>query len=191
MNVVLIVLGAIIVIVLVVGLALAPALNKKGDAAVARAKLLVGDEAKVIEPKAVGMGTEPAEEGGLLGLGCLAASDSLLAFVTFHPQQEWTLDRSRITKVEVAAEDPTVVSKTTIEVHFKGGDGQDVIARWRFGRDLVEWLTELGYDWGPEGPPSPTTDDSADAEAGSVDDSSGAFDSPDASGSSGVVDPGG
>jgi hypothetical protein len=162
MNVVLIVVGAIVVIVLDVGLALSPMLNKKGDVAIARAKELLGDDVKAIEPKAVGMGTEPADAGGLMGMGCLAANDSTIAFVTWQPAAEFTIDRSTVTNVEVAAEDPTAVSKTTIDVTYKQANGEEAVAKWRFGRDLVEWLNVLGYDWGPDGPPA-TDDESSDS----------------------------
>jgi hypothetical protein len=135
-------------------------LNKKGDAAIDRAKEMLGGEpqVKVIEPKAVGMGTEPAEAGGLLGLGCLAASADKIVFVTWQPQSEFVIERSAITGVETAADDPGSVSKTTIDVHYTRTNGETALARWRFGRDLVDWLNELGYDWGPDGPPAPAND---------------------------------
>lgn len=192
MTVALIVLAAIVVIVVVVGLALAPALNKKGDAATALAKELVGGEANMIEPKAVGMGTEPSEAGGLLGLGCLAASDSTIAFVTFAPQEEFTIDRSKVTRVDVAAEDPTAVAKSTIEVFYRGDGGEEVVARWRFGRDLVEWLDELDYDWGPGGPPSSESEesDSTDSEAQSSTDATDSADGSTAGGSTDLTDSG-
>jgi hypothetical protein len=156
MTVVLIVVVAIVVIVIIAGLALSPMLNKKGDVAITRAKVLVGGESavKVIEPKAVGMGTEPEDAGGLLGMGCLAASADTIAFVTWQPQAEFVIDRSTITGVDTAADDPGSVSKTTIDVHYTRPGGETALARWRFGRDLVDWLTELGYDWGPDGPPA-------------------------------------
>jgi hypothetical protein len=165
MAVLLIVLVAIVAIVIVAGLALSPMLNKKGDAAIARARELVGGEVnvKVIEPKAVGMGTEPSDAGGLLGLGCLAASDDKIVFVTWQPQAEFVIERSAITGVETAADDPGAVSKTTIDIHYTRSDGEAALARWRFGRDLVDWLNELGYDWGPDGPPAPATTDAEDA----------------------------
>jgi hypothetical protein len=161
MTVLLIVLVAVVAIVIVGGLALSPLLNKKGDAATARAKELVGaDRVKVIEPKAVGMGTEPDDAGGLLGLGCLAASDTTIAFVTWQPQAEFVIDRAKVTGVETAADDPSAVQKTTIDVRYTRDDGTEAVARWRFGRDLIDWLNELGYDWGEAGPPA------VEAEAG-------------------------
>lgn len=174
MTVVLIVLIAVVAIVVVAGLALSPVLNKKGDVATARAKEILGfDDVKVIEPKAVGMGTEPSEAGGLLGLGCLAASDDKIVFVTWQPIDEFVIDRSKVTKVETATDDPSAVQKTTIEITFTADNGQEAVARYRFGRDLVEWLNVLGYDWGPDGPP---VDDDAQSDA-----SSGSSDSSDAS----------
>jgi hypothetical protein len=165
MAVLLIVLVAIVAIVIVAGLALSPMLNKKGDAAIERARELVGGESqvRVIEPKAVGMGTEPAEAGGLLGLGCLCASADKLVFVTWQPRADFVIKRSAITGVETAADDPGAVSKTTIDVHYTRDDGQTALARWRFGRDLVDWLSELGYDWGPDGPPAAATTDADEA----------------------------
>jgi hypothetical protein len=162
MTVLIIVLVAVLAIVIIGGLALSPLLNKKGDVAIARAKELVGaDNVKAIEPKAVGMGTEPESAGGLLGLGCLAASDTKIAFVTWQPPAEFVIERSSVTGVEAAAEDPGAASKTTIELTYTQAAGENVIARWRFGRDLVPWLTELGYDWGPDGPPVEAEDESS------------------------------
>ena len=43
----------------------------------------------------------------------------------------------------------------------EAGSGEEAIARWRFGRDLVDWLNVLGYDWGPDGPP-PTEEPAED-----------------------------
>ena len=37
-------------------------------------------------------------------------------------------------------------------VTYTGDDGSEVTASWRL-TDLVEWLTALGYDFGPDGPP--------------------------------------
>ncbi|MBI2705240.1 MAG: hypothetical protein HYX32_08140 [Actinobacteria bacterium] len=173
MSVVIIVLVAVVAIVVIAGLALSPLLNKKGDAAVARAKEIVGESrVKAIEPKAVGMGTEPSEAGGLLGLGCLVASDDKVAFVTWQPIDEFTIDRSKVGKVEAAADDPAAVQKTTIEITYTADNGEDAIARWRLGGDLVEWLNVLGYDWGPEGPPMTESPDSG---------ASGSPDAPDSS----------
>lgn len=168
MNVALIVLVAVVAIVIIGGLALTPMLNKKGDAAIARARELLGgkDAVKVVEPKATGFGTEPEEAGGLRGMGVLAASAERIAFVTWAPQKEFTIERSAITKVDTAAEDPTAVQKTMIQLTYTGAEG-DVTAQFRIGRDLGDWLDELGYDWGPGGRPSPATDADGDGDGGS------------------------
>ena len=108
------------------------------------------------------MGTEPSDAGGLLGLGCLAASDDKIVFVTWQPIDDFTIERSKVKKVETAADDPAAVQKTTIEITYTADNGEDAIARWRFGRDLVEWLNVLGYDWGEDGPPDVGSSD-ADA----------------------------
>ena len=162
MNVLLIVLLVVVVVVIIAGLALTPMLNKKGDAAIARARELVGgkDAVKVIEPKATGFGTEPEEAGGLRGMGALAVGPERVAFVTWAPQNEFTIERSAITKVDTAAEDPTTVQKTMIQLHYASSEG-DALAQFRIGRDLGDWLDELGYDWGPEGRPAPADDTAA------------------------------
>lgn len=38
-------------------------------------------------------------------------------------------------------------------VAYKGDDDAEITASFRLP-DLVEWLTALGYDFGPDGPPS-------------------------------------
>ncbi len=156
MGIVLAVLVVLVIVVVVAGLALGPSLRKKGDAAVARCKEVLGaDQIKLIEPKANGFGTEPATAGGLKGMGCLAMSDSDLMFVTWAPQKEFKLSRSAITSVATSADDLTGVQKAMIMVTYTGDDGE-VTASWRL-TDLVEWLTALGYDFGPEGPPAEAT----------------------------------
>ena len=75
-------------------LALNPVLNKKGDAAILRCKEALGADAiTTIEPKANGFGTEPADAGGLRGMGCLALSATDLMFVTWAPQKEFRIPR--------------------------------------------------------------------------------------------------
>lgn len=160
MQVLLIVLAVVVVAAIVVAVAVTPMLNRKADEAVDRVKEILGaDQVKVIEPKATGLATEPEEAGGLRGLGCLGASDTTIAFVTTAPHKEFTIDRSAVTEVTTAAADPGAVQKTTIEIHYTH-DGEPAKAMWRIGRDLNQWLTELGYDWGPDGPPA--EDDTAD-----------------------------
>ena len=107
----------------------------------------------MIEPKANGFGTEPPTAGGLRGMGCLALSDTDLMFVTWAPQKEFRIPRSAITSVDTSADDLAGVQKAMIMVTYTGDDGSEVTASWRL-TDMVEWLTALGYDFGPDGPPA-------------------------------------
>ena len=158
----LIVLVAVVAVVIVAALAVSPLLNKKGDAAIARAKELLGGGRMVeIEPKANGFGTEPASAGGLRGMGCLAVTETDLAFVTWAPQKEFQIERSAITGVETSADDLAGTQKAMIMVTYTAADGSSVVASWRVP-DLVLWLTVLGYDFGPEGPPVAAVDDEDD-----------------------------
>jgi hypothetical protein len=152
MGVVLIVLIVIVAILAIAGLAFGPMLRKRGDASIARCKEALGaDNIRLIEPKANGFGTEPTTAGGLRGMGCLALSDTDLMFVTVAPQKEFRIARSAITSVSTSADDLTGVQKAMIMVTYQA-DGSEVTASWRLS-DLVEWLTALGYDFGPDGPP--------------------------------------
>jgi hypothetical protein len=158
MGVLLIVLIVIVVVGVVAALALAPMLNKKGDAAVARCKEALGADAiESIEPKANGFGTEPPAAGGLRGMGCLALSPTDLMFVTWAPHKEFRIPRSSITSVDTSADDLAGVTKAMIMVGYTGDDGAEVTASWRL-TEIVEWLTALGYDFGPDGPPAPEED---------------------------------
>lgn len=160
MGIVLGILVVVVILLIVGGLAFGPSLRKKGDAAVARCKEVLGaDQIEVIEPKATGFGTEPTTGGGLKGMGCLALSATDLMFVTWAPQKEFTIARSAITGVTTSADDLTGVQKAMIMVTYTGdGDEGEITASWRL-TDLVEWLTALGYDFGPEGPPADATQD--------------------------------
>ena len=155
----------IIVVVVIVAavaamLVMNPILQKKGEEAIAKAKAELGGDSNVIEiePKAVGLLTEPAEAGTAGGQGVLAVSATDLVFVTWSKQEVMKVPRSTITDVACSAEDPGAVSKATIIVSFTHG-GSPAKAQFRVSRDLVNWLTALGYDWGPSGPPVPGADD--------------------------------
>jgi hypothetical protein len=162
MTTVLIVLIVVVAVVAVIALAFTPMLNKRTDSAIVRSKELVGgnDAVRLVEPKANGFGTEPATAGGLRGPGCLTLSDTTLAFVTVAPQHEFTIDRSKITEVTTSADDLTGVQKAMVMVTYTGDSGE-VTASWRLP-DLVEWLTALGYEFGPDGPPKATPADDED-----------------------------
>lgn len=155
-------LAVVVVIGIVVALALNPVLNKKGDAAVLRCKEVLGADAiTMIEPKANGFGTEPVDAGGLRGMGCLALSATDLMFVTWAPQKEFHLSRSAITKVETSADDVAGAQKAMIMVNYRTDDTGTAVASWRLP-ELVEWLTALDYDFGPDGPPAAVVDDADD-----------------------------
>jgi hypothetical protein len=157
MGIVLIVAIVVLAVVAIAALAFGPMLNKKGDAAVARCKEALGaDQIRLIEPKANGFGTEPATAGGLRGMGCLAMNDTELMFVTWAPQKEFRVARSAISSVATSADDLTGVQKAMVMVTYAGDGGSEVTASWRLS-DLVEWLTALGYDFGPDGPPTDTS----------------------------------
>jgi len=159
MNAVLIVLAVIVVIGIIIALALNPLLNKKGDAAILRCKEALGaDKILEIEPKANGFGTEPAEAGGLRGMGCLAVTDSDLMFVTWAPQKEFRIARSAITGVDTSTDDIGGTQKAMVMVTYDTDGGTSAVASWRLP-ELTEWLTVLGFDFGPDGPPVPKADE--------------------------------
>ena len=159
MNAVLIVLAVIVVIGIIIALALNPLLNKKGDAAILRCKEALGAEKILeIEPKANGFGTEPAEAGGLRGMGCLAVSDADLMFVTWAPQKEFRIARSAITGVDTSTDDIGGTQKAMVMVTYTTDGGDSAVASWRLP-ELTEWLTVLGFDFGPDGPPAPKADE--------------------------------
>lgn len=158
MNAVLIVL-VVLAVVIVAGLLLSsPLLNKKQDAAIAHVKAALGaGNVKVIEPKTTGMGSDPEEAGGLRGMGVLAVTDTDLMFSTWAGPKDWRVARSDITSIDTDHADPATAHKLTITVGYAGPDGP-ATAMFRLG-EPVPWLIELGYDWGPEGPPALEDDD--------------------------------
>lgn len=160
-----VIIGLIVVgVVVVAALALLnPSLRKKEDAAIAHVKQTLGaDRVKVIEPRATGMGTEPEEAGGLRGMGVLAITDTDLMFTTWAGPKDWRIARSAITDVDTDNTDPASAHKLAINVTYAGADGE-ATAMFRLG-EPVPWLIELGYDWGPDGPPSLDEDDEDDDE---------------------------
>lgn len=163
MDGIVIVLVVIIVVVLVAALALNPVLRKANERAIARARERLGgrDRIKVIEPKAVGFASEPPEAGGLRGQGCLAVNDTELVFVTTSGQKEFVIPRSAISSVDTSG-DPRSPAKAMISVHYRDPEHGEVTASWRLP-DSPDWLRELGYDWGPEGPPPADGADDAGA----------------------------
>ena len=158
----LIVLAVIVVVVVLVGLALNPLLKKKRDAAVLTCQEALGaDRILELEPKANGLGSEPSEAGGLQGMGCLAVSDTDLMFVTWAPRNEFRISRSAITDINTSSDDVGAAQKATILVSYTSDDGSMAVASWRLP-ELVQWLTVLGYDFGPDGVPAPRVDDDDD-----------------------------
>lgn len=152
MQVFLIVLAIVVVIGIIVALALNPVVRKANDQAIARCWERLGrDRIQVIEPRAVGFATDPEDAGGLRGQGCLAVNDAELLFVTTGKQKEFAIARSAITSVESSG-DPRSPVKATLMVSYSDTALGNVTASWRLP-DMPDWLTALGYDWGPEGPP--------------------------------------
>ena len=80
-------------------------------------------------------------------------NDDELMAVTWSGLNEWRVARSAITSVDSSSDDPEAVSKATILVTYGIGGEETATASFRL-KDPVPWLTELGYDWGPEGPPA-------------------------------------
>lgn len=154
----LLIAGLVIVgIVIVALLVTAPLMKKNEEAAVGRAKELAGGDAAVtiIEARAVGFGTDPEEAGGLRGMGVLAASADKLVFVTWRPQREFVIDRATVTEVDTPTPDVVDANKAMIEIAHRH-DGVPTTTSFRVP-DPLDWLDELGYDWGPDG--KPVTDD--------------------------------
>lgn len=145
----LVVVGVVVIALLVT----APLMKKSEVAAVSRAKELAGgdDAVRIIEARAVGFGTDPEEAGGLRGMGVLAASTDRLVFVTWRPLADHVIDRATVTGVDCSTANLADASKAMVEVTATV-DGEEVTSSFRVP-DPIEWLDELGYDWGPEGKP--------------------------------------
>jgi len=138
----------------IASLVLNPILKKRGDTAIEDARAALGgrDQVRLIEPKAVGHGSEPDEAGGLRGQGVLAVSDTSLVFVTWAPRRSFQVERSAITGVTTSAPDARTLDKATVEVAFVAASGP-AKASFRLP-EVARWLDALGFDWGPEGPPT-------------------------------------
>jgi hypothetical protein len=151
----LIIVLIVIAVVVVAALALNPLLAKRGDAAIEEARNQLGgrDKVRLIEPKAVGFGSEPDEAGGLRGQGVLAVGDDALVFVTWAPKNVFRIERRNITAVSSSAADPRGLEKSAVEVTFEAADLGAATASWRVP-EIGRWLDVLDYDWGPEGRPS-------------------------------------
>lgn len=155
MNAIVIIVILIVVVAVVAALVLNPILRRRGDAAIEEAGQQLGgrDRVVLIEPKAVGFGSEPEEAGGLRGQGVLAASDEGVVFVTWAPKKVFRLERRSIVSVSSPAADPRGLEKSSVVVTFDGRGGPDATVSWRVP-EVGRWLDVFGYDWGPEGRPS-------------------------------------
>lgn len=154
MTTLIIVLVAVLVLAVIAALVLNPILQKRGDTAIEDARTALGGRENVvlIEPKAVGHGSEPEEAGGLRGQGVLAVSERSLVFVTWAPRKTFQLDRWAITGLTTSAPDARTLDKATIEVAFEH-EGEPAKVSFRVP-EVARWLDALGFDWGPEGPPT-------------------------------------
>jgi hypothetical protein len=158
MTALLIVLAVLVVGVLIALVATIPAVRKKEDAAIAKCWDALGRENIVmIEPRTTAMGFDPVDTSAVKAMTCLAATKDELMAVSFAKLDEWRIERSAISKVDTEASDPAAASTASILITYAGPTG-DVVARFRI-KQPVPWLTELGYDWGPEGPPVLDEDD--------------------------------
>lgn len=152
MNPLIILAVAIVVGVLLGFLVTIPSIRKKEDAAIKTVKDALGaSDIVLIEPRTTAMGFEPAAASGVKAMACLAATGTEVMAVSWSNKSEWRIDRSAITKVDTEAADPAAVQKASVLISYTTPDG-DVLARFRL-KEPVPWLTELGYDWGPDGPP--------------------------------------
>ncbi len=152
MTVLVIVLVVLVVLGVIALIAFNPMLKKREEAAVAVMKERFGaNERLVVDLRATAMGTEPEEAGGVRGMSVLAVNTEELLAVTWSGLNQWSVPRSAITAVDSSAADPEAVQKATIIVTFTTADG-DATASFRL-KEPIPWLTELGYDWGPDGPP--------------------------------------
>jgi hypothetical protein len=159
MNPLVIVLVLIVIAGVIALIAFNPMLKKREDAASAKVRERFGaDERKLVETRVTAMGSEPEEAGGVRGMSVLAVNSQEVMAVTWSGLQEWVVARSAITSVDSSADDPEAVQKATIIIGYTAADGTPATASFRL-KDPVPWLTELGYDWGPEGPPVPESDD--------------------------------
>jgi hypothetical protein len=157
MNPLVIVLVLVVIAGVIALIAFNPMLKKREDDAIAAVKERFGsDERTMIETRATAMGTEPDEAGGVRGMSVLAVNSQELMAVTWSGLNEWVVARSAITAVESSADDPEAVQKATIIISYPAAGGT-AKASFRL-KDPVPWLTELGYDWGPEGPPAPAAE---------------------------------
>jgi len=150
-----IVLIVVAVLVVVAALVLNPLLAKRGDAAIEEARNQLGgrDKVRLIEPKAVGFGSDPDEAGGLRGQGVLAVGDDALVFVTWAPKNVFRVERRNITSVASSAADPRGLEKSAVDIAFEAPGAGAATASWRVP-EIGRWLDVLDYDWGPEGRPS-------------------------------------
>jgi hypothetical protein len=150
-----------VVVVLVIGVgalvALNPVIARKSQEAVDRCRAELGgrEQVRLLESRAVGFATDPEEAGGLRGQGCLGVNATDLLFVTTIGHRTLRIPRASILRVDTSG-DPRSEAKATVLVTFSHPEHGEVTASWRLP-DPRPWLVELGYDWGPEGPPALTT----------------------------------
>jgi hypothetical protein len=163
--IVLVVVGIVVVAALV---ATNPMMRRREDGAIAAVKESLSG-LDLIEPRTTAMGVEPEEAGGLRGMVCLGLDRDELLAVTWVGGTQWRVPRASVTAVDTPADDPGQAAKATITVTYSQPEGGDATAMFRL-RDAADWLTALGYDWGPDGPPVPANGDEPD-EPGDSDES--------------------
>jgi hypothetical protein len=155
MTTVLVIVFVAIAILVIGALALTnPMMKKREESAIKAVHDKLGkSNINIIEPRTTAMGVEPDDGSGVRGMSCLAATDEQLLAVSWAGLKEWSIPRSSITAIDTAADDPTAVQKVSIMIAYSpAGGGEETTAMFRL-KEPVAWLKELGYDWGPEGPP--------------------------------------
>ena len=65
--------------------------------------------------------------------------------------------------MDTSADDVAGAQKAMIMISYATDDDATAVASWRLP-ELVEWLTALDYDFGPDGPPAPVADEPIDDE---------------------------
>lgn len=122
----------------------APMMRKRESAAMRRATEAVGgsDAVELSSSRVVGFGTEPAEAGGLRGMGVLVASSAEVVFVSWAPQEELRIPRAELLEVQSQTANAHEAPKALIQLRYRDIEHGEVVAGFRLAR-AGSWLDEL------------------------------------------------